>query len=191
MKKEKLFALLTATLLLIAMPVNVSAASGINDAEQSILTKLKAGISVNGTNIAIPAEYINMAETEMMKDGVDITATEASSINAQIDAAAAIVKAEGVSQLSQLSNSAKTQIVDKTSAAAAVVDYSVTYNTSSDILTIKNSSGAVVATLSNSDIIKATGASTNSTAILLSGIAVAAIAGIAVANKKKLFVKTA
>lgn len=191
-KVRKCMALLMAALLLPSICLTALAASGLNDAEKSILANLKDGTTVNGQQMSVPVRFINMAETEMMKDGVDFTAVQAAEINAQIDTVLGVIKAEGATQVSRLSDSGEEKIFAAIEKAAGAVDYTVAYNYTSNTITVKNAAGSIVATVSVTGdlaVIKQTGFDISETLAVITLVAAAAAVCLLIGYKKQLFVR--
>ncbi|SCP96253.1 hypothetical protein [Anaerobium acetethylicum] len=164
------------------------AATGLNAQEQAILTQLKAGVTVGGTTYNIPAEYINQAETEFMKDGVDVTGDQAGVISANIAEAAAVMQKAGVTDPKALSAADQKAIMAAVQEAAAAMDYKVSIDTAASPVTVTviGESGSTV--FSNKNVINQTGYDLNATVAVIAFLAVVAAASVTVASKKKLFV---
>jgi len=191
MRSRKLITAIVVALTCTLYSTVAFAATGLNAQEQAILTQLKAGVTVGGTTYNIPAEYINQAETEFMKDGVDVTADQAGVISANITEAAAVMQKAGVTDPMALSAADKKAIVAAVQEAAAAMDYKVSIDTAASgsapvTVTVVSQSGSTV--FSNKNVINQTGYDLNATVAVIAFLAVVAAASVTVASKKKLFV---
>lgn len=186
---KKFFACLICVACLLTMSVNVFAASGLNADEQAILDRLSSVVTIDGKEISIPADMLNQAENYLRRDDVDLTADQKTAIIAEIDKAAEAYENEGIatSDLTKLSKEAKQTILAAAQKAGEIAGVTVSYDVTTKVVTIKDSTGAVVA--ESSAVVKTTGADYTSLAIAMFAV-VAIVAGCAVvAGRKKLFVK--
>lgn len=188
MRSRKLITAIVVALTCTLYSTVAFAATGLNAQEQAILTQLKAGVTVGGTTYNIPAEYINQAETEFMKDGVDVTEDQAALISANIAEAAAVMQKAGVTDPKALSAADQKAIMAAVQEAAAAMDYKVSIDTAASPVTVTviGESGSTV--FSNKNIINQTGYDLNATVAVIAFLAVVAAASVTVASKKKLFV---
>lgn len=190
MKKRSFFALALTLVVSLAGSVNVKAASGLSADEESILAKLRAGVTVNGQLVQVPEAYINQAENEFMKNDEDVTAEQAAVINSKIDEVAAIAKEENIQSAADLKNSDSVdELVAIVKEAAAVIDYTVAFNAASGTITVADSSGNDVFTTKN--VINQTGFSMTDTVVVGTGLVALLAACVVIANKKKLFASSA
>lgn len=176
---KKIIAVSVSAVMMLAMSVSAFAAGTVDANEQAILNELNAK--------KVPAEYVTQAKNYFENDGVSVTEAQAKEIIADIDEAAAIAKAAGVTSPADLSKaSAATidKIVAKAQEAAKVLDLTVTYDAKSGVATVKDSAGKVVATTNIGT--KTTGADSMSTVAVISflGLAVAALAVVTKKNAK-------
>lgn len=176
MKKKFLAASLSAMLLL-ATPVTALAAGTTDENEEKIIAELQAA--------NVPAEYVSQAKNYFMQDDVTITATQASTVIANIDDASAIAKEAGIKSVEDLKKADSAvvdQIMSKASSAAAAADLSVSFDTKAGTAVVTDKNGKVVAT---ADVkTKKTGADSVSAAVAVALLG-ATVAGLAVASKKK------
>lgn len=175
MKLKKFIVCAMATMMVAATTITTFGAEKLSDAEQSIITALK--------NANVPTEYINQATSYLQKDGVEVTADQATQINAQVETAKAT--ASSVTKLSDLSAAQKKAIADDIAAAGKVVDLTVTYNTSSDAIVIKDATGATVLE-ATPEVVKPTGANMSTTIAVVAALAVALMGCGVVVSKKRI-----
>lgn len=176
---KKIFAVATAAVMTFAMSVSAFAAGSIDANEQKILDELNAK--------KVPAEYVTQAKNYFEKDDVTVTADQATAIIANIDDAAQIAKSAGIktkADLDKASAATIDSIVAKASAAAKVINLTVSYDAKKGVATIKDTKGNVVATTNVGT--KKTGADSTSTIAVVSflGLAVAVLAVVTKKNAK-------
>lgn len=176
---KKIFAVATAAVMTFAMSISAFAAGTIDANEQKILDELNAK--------KVPAEYVTQAKNYFEKDDVTVTADQATTIIANIDDAAQIAKTAGIKSaddLAKASTATIDAIVAKASAAAKVVDLTVSYDAKNGTATVKDTKGNVVATTNVGT--KKTGADSTSTIAVVSflGLAVAVLAVVTKKNAK-------
>ncbi len=179
------------------------AATGVSAEEQRILDRLSAGVSLNGTVVQVPAEYYNMAVTELTNNAVDLTTDKVDSIIGNIDAAEAEIATDSsITSLADLKTSDKlntiisyantaantanpnlTSVVDA-SGNVSIVDKSVGTGSSATA----SSAGTVA---ESGSIIKQTGFDLTQSVIVMLSLGTIMTACVFAANKKKLFVSDA
>lgn len=187
MKRKSIFSIVLILVLSLASSVTAFAATGLSEAEESILAKLEAGVEVNGQVIEVPAAYINQAENEFMKNDVDVTADQAEVINSKIDEVAEIAKAENITKASDLANSESIdELVAIVKEAAEVVDYTVAYDAATGVVSVTDPAGVDVFTTKS--VINQTGFDMTATVVVGSVLVTLLAACIVIASKKKLFV---
>jgi hypothetical protein len=110
--------------LLYASPV--LAASGLSEAEVSILDKLHEKFIIGGMEVQIPTSYLNQAENELIKNNVDITPEQAEIIIAKVDEALQIAKTINIRTISDFEQSeAVEKIVVLVKEAASAANYTI------------------------------------------------------------------
>jgi hypothetical protein len=173
---KKIMAVASAAAMMVAMSVSAFAAGSIDANEQKILDELNAR--------KVPAEYVAQAKNYFEKDDVEVTVDQATEIIANIDDAAAIAKAAGITSSADLAKADTTvinNIVAKAQAAAKVVNLTVSYDAASGVASVKTVDGSTVFT-SNVGT-KKTGADSMSTVAVVSALGLAVVT-LAVASKK-------
>lgn len=174
---KKLLAVSVSAVMMLAMSVSAFAAGSVNASEQKILDEL------NAKNV--PARYVSQAKNYVEKDGVDITEAQANEIIAHIDAAAKIVSDAGIKTAGELKNNKEVldKVVAEASAAAKVLNLTLTFNYTTGDVTVTDASGKTVAVV-NSKTTKTTGADSMSTVAVVSvlGLAVATLAAVTKKN---------
>ncbi len=157
---------LVCLLFVIAMlPLNAFAATGINEYEQRVLDKLNACYisGESGWEFSVSAEYINSSRNYFAGD-CDLTEEQMNTLLAYIDQGMAVVKKEGDAQgsesgkfeLSDLSQSAREEILALGKEACAEVELKMNYDSKDKqvVITPTNSKNPV---FESSPIIKTTG----------------------------------
>jgi glutamate synthase domain-containing protein 3 len=167
--KKVIVSLLFAFVLFLGTAPNVAAAT-----ENDIIATLEA------TNL--PANYVQQAKNYLMSH--DVTAAQADQIIAHINNAQAIVTASGSKSVNQLSDAERHAILAELSAAAAVLDMTVTV-TSKEV-TFSGADGTVMATFpTKGNDVKQTG---SNNVYLAGGITLlVAAVGSAVVAKKRFY----
>lgn len=157
---KKFLAILFALALVAMLPLTAFAATGLNDSEKAVLTKLKSTVDLGSKGeYKIPQEYINAAEN-YFKGDCDMTEQEATAIIALIDDGAAIIEEEsakvsgGTFNLSKLSKAAREEILDLGQAACEEVDLDLVYDNGKVVIT---EAGSTTPIFKNSAVIKTTG----------------------------------
>ena len=189
MKKFKVFAAVLALAFSMAGAVSASAASqGITEEEQKLLDKFKAGIEVNGEMVTPPASYINQAENELMR--TDVTSEEIAILNERMDEIYAIIQEEQLTTPAEARQSGRlNEMVEIGQEAAAVVDYTLSFNASTRVVTVKNEAGEVIFETKN--VVNQTGFDFTATFVTIGILGASLVAGIAVAGRKGLFAREA
>lgn len=197
---KKLLTILLAITLIASLCLTVSAAAGINDAEQSVLTKLKTveKLGVNGATFSIPAAYINAAENYFLT--IDMTKDQADKIIAMLDQAIAVIKAAaakttetGTYKLTSMDNDSKKTVLQLGQDACDLVGASLVYDAARNVVTItEKSSGKLL--FENTPLVKTTGEDISVTTVLAGTFVTLAVLGSAaalfvVAKKNGLLVK--
>ena len=121
MKKvlKVLSASMLSALVAVSAVATVSAAAGINDAEQQVLDSLNAGIELeSGEVLEVPPGRINEAENYFAQDDVDLDQEQAGSIVAQIDAAKDYIIETGITSWSELDDSMRSELISFAQSAA-------------------------------------------------------------------------
>ena len=189
MKKFKVFAAVLALAFSMAGAVSASAASqGITEEEQQLLDKFKAGIEVNGEMVTPPASYINQAENELMR--TDVTSEEIAILNERMDEIYAIIQEEQLTTPAEARQSGRlNEMVEIGQEAAAVVDYTLSFNASTRVVTVKNEAGEVIFETKN--VVNQTGFDFTATFVTIGILGASLVAGIVVAGRKGLFAREA
>lgn len=169
------------------MMVNVSAASGINTEEQSILDVLKTSVDVNGKSVTLDVSYVNSAENYMNSDGVNLTNQQASVVIAQIEAAKQVIVDNKITDLKTINKKYQDQIIAYAQIAANELGLIIVVDYSSKTIIIKDISGNVLFTVSK--VIKNTGDDYTTTLAISGAIALLLASAGIIATKKGLFAK--
>jgi hypothetical protein len=181
---KKLVAIAMASTMTAAMAITTFAASGLNDQEQKIITALE--------NAGVPSSQIERVKAEFIKEGVDITATEAESAIANIDEAKKIVEEAGITSIEELkaNESVLKQVTAKVQSVATTVGYVGTINPDGTVTAPAGSSAGIVVKdnstgNTNDGSLKTTGVDFSTTATVVAGLGLS-VAGVAIASKKRV-----
>ncbi len=127
---KKVLKVLSASMLSALVAVSAVAtvsAAGINDAEQQVLDSLNAGIELeSGETLEVPAARITEAENYFNRDDVDLSADQADSIVAQIDAAKDYIIETGITSWSELDADMRSELESIAQTAADDAGLNVT-----------------------------------------------------------------
>lgn len=187
--KKKWLALLISALMVMAFFALPTSAAGLNDYEQKLMDKLSAGVDINGTQVYLPAEYVNQAKNYFLSSH-DMTELEYNEIVGYVDDAIALVKENapaGTFSFQALSSDVKNQLLSYGQKAAAVVELTLSYNGKNVKIVDKNNT----VVFEDAPAVKTTGAEANFTMlwVVAGSFAVLLIAAVAVSKKAALFSK--
>ncbi len=194
MKKvlKVLSAAMLSALVAVSAVATVSAASGINDAEQKVLDNLGTGIELeSGETLNVPSGKITKAENYFAQSDVDLSQAQANSIVAQIDAAKEYVIETGITSWSELDDDMRSELASYAQQAADNAGLKVTVNSDGDVIiptpgTPGNSNGNGGGVNTNDNPIKTTGFDVPSVAAVAGvGILMVSAAGIYLAKASK------
>jgi hypothetical protein len=189
MKRRYRFLTLVLTIGMLFMNTEYAmAATGLSEAEESILDRLTEGVEMNGMVVRPPVSYLNQIENELIKNDMDITQEQARLINLKIEEAADLVKTVSMEEIVQFKNSdiAKKLIV-LLEEVAEIANYTVLIDVENETFNVLDSSDNYVFMAKN--VINQTGFQITPTIIvgwiLISSLLVCFV----IANKMKLFVR--
>lgn len=171
---KKITAVATCSMLTIAMGVTAFAAGSLNENENKIIAELEAK--------GVPASYVEQAKAEMLKDGVEITATQATTAIANIDEAKKIVEEKGYTSIAQLK--ADTETLNKVVALVEKTGDAVGVKVTVDVTTGKVTAATSATPAGSDSSIKTTGVDFSKTVAVVAGLSLS-VAGLAVVAKKK------
>ena len=179
---KKLVAVTTVLCMTFAMSICAFAAE-ITAEEQEIIDALRAGVVVDGETVTIPENYINQAESYLMRE--DIASEQVAEVLGYVEEAKNYVVSENITDLSSMSSSQMDEMIAVAQEAAEVVDVKLTVNTQTGIIKGVDEAGKVV--LSGELSVKQTGTDMNATVAV--AVALVAVVGVCVvvASKKKVF----
>ena len=160
----------------------VSAFALVSPEEQKIVDALKAGVTVNGQTVTLPADYINQAENYLINNDVDITAENAAAIIAKIDNAKAVIVEKGITNLDKnIPSDVKDQLVAIAEEAAKVENLKVTVSGDKSQITIVDNNGNQVFRWEENKTLPPTGAENVDMSAAFAIIAAFATVGVAAA----------
>ena len=184
---KKVVYLITCLVLSVScMSVKVMAASGINAEEQKVLDVLKTSVTVNGVSVSLDASYINSAENYMNGDGVNLTASQANIVIAQIEAAKQVILENNITDLKTMNKKFQDQILGYAKTAAEELGLILVADYSSKTMIIKDENGNIIFTLSK--VIKNTGDDYTKALAMSGAIALLLVGAGILAAKKGLFI---
>lgn len=182
MRLKKLLACGLATAMLFSMSITAMAADLTSD-EQGIISALQSA--------GVPANYVTQAQNYLASSSVTVTADQATTIKAKITEAK--TTAGSVTSLASLSADQKTAIAADLADAGNAIGVKVTFNATANSITATDSTGKVVfdaaldsATTSSSTVVKATGATMNTSIYIIAVLAMALVGCGIVVSKKRL-----
>ena len=199
---KRVFSLIVALCLVVAMAMPAFAATGINANEQAVLDKLSEYKEMGAKQLKfyIPDKYVTSAKNYFIGD-CDMTEAERDVIIDYIEQGAQIVKKEADGQkyegevynLNTMSQESRSAVLQLGQKACAEVDLNLVYNSAENmviITTVKD--GTVV--FESAPVVKTTGEDFPITALSIGlAVAVVLIAGTAtmfvVSKRKGLLVK--
>ncbi len=140
---KKLTAILVA-LMLVAMTAVTAFAAGINTAEKAVLDELNTSVTMQGTEMSIPAEYVNQAENYF--NTIEMTAEQSSQIIAIIKSGKSFLANSGASNIAGLTYAQKEQLLGYGQQAVGVLGMTMSFDKASKTLTIYAPDGSVAFT---------------------------------------------
>lgn len=156
---KKAISLAVVVLMLAMSMVSAFAASGVNDAEQSILDFLKSEVTLSdGSTATIPTEYVNQAENYFNRDDVELTEAQAAEVIGYVQQGKDVVVKYDQTDLNKLSYDVKREILNCGKKAAAVGGLTLTFDKASKTVVITDADGVIVFQ-DSATLIKTTGAS--------------------------------
>lgn len=169
---------IVATLILVCSVAVIPAfaASGLNENEQAVYDKLFSGVKIGSTTVYFLDERQAEVTNFFNQDGVDMTAEQKDQILALLDEAmnlntnAEVIKwAEaGNTSLAKLPRNIKEVLLEKGTAACAVMGLAFEYNSANNQVTITDAEGHILC--KTEAVIKQTG-SVDYTAIIIAAVA--------------------
>ena len=167
--KKFLSVLLVVMVTVMTFAASVSAAS----TEGDIITALKSA--------GVPASYVATAESYMAQSGVDLTAAQIDAVITDINDAVAI--AAGETSYAKLTADQKEKIAAEVIDASKILGLTATYAGGGKGLTVSDSTGKALLTVTSEGAIKQTGFDYS---IVFIGLAVIGLAGVSAVAAKKL-----
>lgn len=152
---KKITRFLSLLFILALFFVSVSAASGINAAERSVINNYKAGYTFGGSLIVPTAGDVTIAENLMNHDDVNLSVTDAAAVNKAIDDIYAILSRTGSNPM----QSDRDAILNIASETAWPLGFTLTYEPSTDLASIWSNGGVIASFNLNagSSVVKQTG----------------------------------
>lgn len=164
---KSLLRILVSGLVMSFMFMSVSAASGINAAEKTVLDNYRAGYRVAGKMVVPTAGEVTTAENLLNHDDVDLSAAEAVTVNKAIDDIYAVLAKEAVVDVTKLSQAGKEKILSIATETAWPLGFTFQYDSSKNIANVWSASGVIAYTdvTSASSMVKQTGFGVNGTVV--------------------------
>ena len=142
--------LISIALLSAAVAVSASlsvSAAGINSAEQKILNELRTTVDMEGNLKTLPESYINQAENYF--NTVEITDAQANEIISKIESTKTFLTETGAVNYISLTDAQVDTFISKCKEIAAVVDLKISYEKSTQTVTIIDSENKTVFVAAN------------------------------------------
>ena len=193
MRLKKLLIFGLATVMLMSMSITAFAATSLSADEQNIINTL--------TTAGVPTQYVTQARNYLAGNATDVTAAQATAINAQITAAKTI--AGSATSLTTLTVDQQNAISADLVAAGKEIGVVVTFDAAANSIKAVDASGATIldASLtstatpaaattdttadSTTEVIKTTGVNMNTTIEIIAVLALALVACGVVVSKKR------
>ena len=163
------------------MSITAFAATSLSADEQNIINTL--------TTAGVPTQYVTQARNYLAGNATDVTAAQATAINAQITAAKTI--AGSATSLTTLTVDQQNAISADLVAAGKEIGVVVTFDAAANSIKAVDVSGATVLSASldtattPATVIKATGVNMNTTIAIIAVLAMALVACGVVVSKKR------
>ena len=174
MKLKKLLVFGLASVMTLAMSITAFGASLSTD-EQSIITAL--------TNAGVPAQYVTQAQNYLASNTTDVSAAQATAINAQITAAK--TTAGSATTMAALTTDQKNAIATNLTTAGSQIGVTVKYDAAKASITATDATGATVLSASLDSVVKTTGVNMNTTIAIVAVLAMALAACGVVVSKRR------
>lgn len=138
----KKLTLVLASVLLVVMSAMTVFAAGINDSEQAVLDELRTSVTMNGTKLVFPADYVNQAETYY--NTIDMTADESAEIVKIIKEGEKFLENSGANNIADLTVAQKKELFAFGEKVTAVIDCTVSYDKATNIFKVYDPDGKVI-----------------------------------------------
>ena len=150
MYMKKTIKLISIAMLSAAVAVSASlsvSAAGINSAEQKILDELKTTVTMEGNIKTLPISYINQAENYF--NTVELTDAQANEIVSKIEETKTFLTNTGAVNYAALTDAQEEEFISRCKEIAAVADLSISYEKSTQTVTVIDTDGKTVFTAEN------------------------------------------
>ena len=147
---KKTIKLISIAMLSAAVAVSASlsvSAAGINSAEQKILDELKTTVTMEGNVKTLPTSYINQAENYF--NTVELTDAQANEIVSKIEETKTFLTNTGAVNYAALTDAQEEEFISRCKEIAAVADLSISYEKSTQTVTVIDTDGKTVFTAAN------------------------------------------
>lgn len=145
MIKKVIITVLLTTIICLVYAKTVIAASGLTEAEISILNNLREEFIFQGKVIKIPSFYLNQVENEFRKNDVDLTKEQADVINSKINEAIDIAENINLNS-SNIFNQTKAieKVVLLVKDAASIANYTVSVDIVNKTVKVTDTKGNTI-----------------------------------------------
>ncbi|MDF2589882.1 MAG: hypothetical protein K0S41_3723 [Anaerocolumna sp.] len=145
MIKKVIITVLLTTIICLVYAKTVIAASGLSEAEISILNNLREEFIFQGKVIKIPSFYLNQVENEFRKNDVDLTKEQADVINSKINEAIDIAENINLNS-SNIFNQTKAieKVVLLVKDAASIANYTVSVDIVNKTVKVTDTKGNTI-----------------------------------------------
>lgn len=154
---KKLLTLAACAVLAGGLVTPVSAASGINAAEQQLLNAVAKGVTINGKTYAYGEGTSEYAQVKNIfdQDGMDLTSADVKTFSTTMKDVEAYLAGK------ELTAQVITEAIAKVAPITNILGVTVSYDASTDSLSVKGADGSAV--VSYKDVVKNNGSVTNTT----------------------------
>lgn len=150
----KKFLAITAAVIIACLSCATAFAAGINSAEASVLSNMRAPANMKGNTVYVPSSYINQAEVHF--NTIDMTSAQAGKINSIINQGRAYLQNTGKASIKELSTEERRTMMKYASDAAAVLNMSAAAGSDGKNIKVITKNGEVVVD-DSTQVIKPTG----------------------------------
>lgn len=123
----------------------VTKASGLNEVEQTILNKIKIGITIDGVTVCLLENYIDGIEQVLNENTIDITKEQSEEFLTKLSQARAMMQNIDLEEIEKLRGYDSVHaIVTLVNEAVEIIGYDFPYDSLTRNLTIVNQNGTIV-----------------------------------------------
>lgn len=145
MKKSYLLMLIVIAGIWVSGSRQALAATGLSEAEELILDKLRAGIEIDGELRYIPASYLNQIENELIRNKTDLTTEQAGIAWDKLTKVLQYMEDMNIRDITNIESSETAfKLLSLISEAASEIGYSVSIDLTDRTVNVENPEGEAV-----------------------------------------------